>query len=210
MASSVKNKKFLTAKNNRFIEYILILILIAAVVFLLWLAYKKISPEEEIGSLKEEQKTADYKPHGNCRKYGKSDEKDFLPQYEVKRGDALLAVVKNEVGDVTRLDEVINLNKDRYPIEMLKEGFLEVGWVLNLPPEFVESSNGTITEMNGEFAGIAENGRWVVRGGDAFYWGGFLPDSQTLFPKGKDFQVGDCIKYIIEGQTIRVFSVSPQ
>ncbi len=62
-----------------------------------------------------------------CKDYGWNNGEDVLPNYTVKKGDTLLSISKKILGDPSRVQELINLNKGKYPIS-LKDSFIEQGW----------------------------------------------------------------------------------
>lgn len=64
--------------------------------------------------------------------YGVFDYNYYI--YEVKPGDTITAVAKNELANFERAGELILLNKEKYPTLVTQPGYLEKGWKLKLPP----------------------------------------------------------------------------
>lgn len=142
-----------------------------------------------------------------CTKSNFSSKEEFLTKYTVKQGDTLLSISKSQLKNVSRVNEIIELNKDRYPNLSINTPFLEQGWILFLPPSFTTSTNGKLYEINGEITEVRSDGTWAIIGQ---YSTEKRPDKDTKFPEKKDFKVGDCVKVMFEGDTQRVLSVSPQ
>lgn len=145
--------------------------------------------------------------HYNCKKYNFSSEEDFLPKYVVKKGDTLLSVAKKQLGDNSRIGELIELNKKLYPGLSIDEPFIEQNWTLYLPPQGVGKTNGKLFEVNGELSINPQDGRWGVNftNGGA---GAFRVDK--VVSANESFKEGDCVKVLYEGETLRVFSASHQ
>lgn len=78
----------------------------------------------------------------------KSGEK-YLNEYIVKNGDTLLSIAKNQLGDSSRVNEIITLNKEKYPTLSLENSFIEIGWKFLLPPKSYGVTNGLIFIVHG-------------------------------------------------------------
>lgn len=122
----------------------------------------------------------------------------FLDTHIVVKGDTLLSIAKNILGDVSRADELARLNHDKYPNLSTLNPFLEVGWVLNLPPEGVGRTNGLILIETGRLS-IGDNG-----------WGtGYPQKSQRYKLKDlddvmlkQDIKEGECVVITYEGNDV--------
>jgi len=55
--------------------------------------------------------------------------------YTIKLGDSLNSIAKNELGDSTRLNEIVILNEEAYPTLASQPSYLEAGWKFKLPPK---------------------------------------------------------------------------
>lgn len=122
----------------------------------------------------------------------------FLKVYVVKKGDTLLSIAKNVLGDVSRADELARLNHDKYPSLSTSKPFLEVGWALNLPPEDVGRTNGLI---------FVETGRLSI--GDKGWGTGYPEKSQRYNLKdldksmfGQNIKEGECVIIVYEGNDV--------
>ena len=122
----------------------------------------------------------------------------FLDNYVVKKGDTLLSISKNVLGDVSRADELARLNHDKYPSLSTSKPFLEVGWVLNLPPEGVGRTNGLIFVETGKLS-IGDEG-----------WGTGYPQKSQRYDLidldkamfGQNIKEGECVIILYEGNDV--------
>jgi hypothetical protein len=143
----------------------------------------------------------------NCPKQGLASKSDYLPTYTVKKGDTLLLIAKNQLNDVSRVSELIQLNKEEFPTLSIENPFLEQGWKLFIPPPYTQKTNGQIFNLNGNL--MRKDSIWGVgwaRGGG----GSFKPEElQNL----SDLPDGTCISVIYQGGPIedhKVLSVTKQ
>ena len=161
--------------------------------------------------------TASYIIKSKCQLYGKIEDKNrFLDKYTVKSGDTLLSIAKTQLGSTSRIGDIILLNKNRYADLSTENSFLEEGWVLYLPPDYIKSvntlSNGypkLIFAWGGELTDITKEGKWVVRGPNRNFAYDFKPNENTkYFGKSKnEFTVGDCIMAVIEEIDLNIYGV---
>ena len=79
-----------------------------------------------------------------CSFYGSLDQDFYLTKYTVRKGDTLLSIAKNELGDSSRVDELIGLNKTWYPNLSIQNPFIKAGWELRIPPKFFPKSSGIL------------------------------------------------------------------
>lgn len=141
----------------------------------------------------------------SCSKSGFLPKNEYLPLYTVKQGDTLLSISKNVLNDVSRIDEIIKLNKDDFPELSIKNPFLEKDWVLKLPPENSSKTNGSIYAVAGRLS--VSNVGWGVNWLNA----GVGPFSLTELPTS--FSSGQCVIVIYQSSDmdnpspIKVFSV---
>ena len=108
--------------------------------------------EEETGTVKYEQPEVQEKtPAPTCDKYARSGYEGYLPTYTVQSGDSLLSIAKQELS-AARVQEIVELNKERYPSLEERSPFLEAGWILYLPPEQAVSTNGKLIVTHGNIS----------------------------------------------------------
>jgi len=132
-----------------------------------------------------------------CHLSGMQSKKEYLDSYTVKKGDTLLSIAKNELNDNSRVNELIEVNKEFYPELSLEKPFLEQGWKLYLPPKEI-TTNGLIYVMSGnlsigdKFWGVS----WINGGG-----GGTFSKEDLA---GTNLKNGDCITVIYQGVDIKL------
>ncbi|MFH1896189.1 MAG: LysM peptidoglycan-binding domain-containing protein [bacterium] len=144
-----------------------------------------------------------------CRSYGYQGEEYFLDLYTVKPGDSLLSISKNELGTTSRVNEIIELNKDKYQISLSKS-FLESGWELLLPPEDVKETSGQLIAIQGVISDIRESdGSWEISGPGG-HFATISPDDGTALFATKPFKINDCITAIKDEKTNKILKVYPQ
>lgn len=157
-----------------------------------------------------------------CENYGYLDKDFYLTKYTVQKRDSVSAVAEKVLGDITRTDEIIQLNKTWYPHLSLQNPFIEIGWELRLPPKFISKSTGILVGIAGEILEI--NDRQISIDMN-FNKVGFDPGSgyitnisKNVKYLGKDsFKVGDCVSLIEESALDitaadyqHVIAISPQ
>lgn len=147
-----------------------------------------------------------------CQLYGFNDKKNFLPEYTVKAGDTLLSIANKELGSVSRVNEIIELNKDRYPSLSIENPFIEQNWTLFLPPPYLTSTNGKLLEFDGELSEIRNDGNWVIKDLDSTVT--LRPDKNVKMIGKTSFEVGDCVRVLYQPGAqipdLTVFSVTSQ
>jgi hypothetical protein len=145
---------------------------------------------------------------GNCPTYDSNvPKKDYLNIYTVKPGDTLLSIARSQMGDASRVTELINLNKEEYPQLSMAKSFLEVGWKLFVLPKVLPRTNGNIIELKGEVDKITSEAIWV-RGDNWVSMGNIHGD--TVMPP-TPVKRGDCVSFIRQvGSPERTISVKFQ
>ena len=88
-------------------------------------------------------------PVSQCEKNGYYQKEEFLQKYTVKKGDSLLSIATSQLGDSTRVNELIVLNDDKHL------SFAEEGWELFLPPP--QQTSGRIKKFGGKIYKIDDN-----------------------------------------------------
>jgi len=159
--------------------------------------------------------TVQEKPAGKCEFYGYLDEDFYLSSYITKKGDTLSTIAENKLGDVKRASELITLNKTSYSHLSLKESFLEIGWVIKIPPASIPESEGFLQAVGGEIQEISNNHIFVDIGfrTQGFDTGpAFKIQPWTRYYGANSVHTGECI-YLIEGTNNNqdgILAISPQ
>jgi len=65
--------------------------------------------------------------------------------YTVKPNDCLTTIATQQLNSFKRYQEIINLNKDKYPSLLTDPGYLKIGWQLTLPSIEQQTSNSPQT-----------------------------------------------------------------
>ncbi|MBP7118632.1 LysM peptidoglycan-binding domain-containing protein [Candidatus Woesebacteria bacterium] len=137
-------------------------------------------------------------PTPGCKYEDITSAHEFLPKYIVKKGDTLLSIATKETGDVSRADELVKINKDKYSSLSVKNPFLEVGWNIDLPPVGVKETNGLL---------YAESGRLSI--GNLGWGTGYPRKSQryqlatlNALLLNQDIKEGDCVTIIFQGRDV--------
>lgn len=147
-----------------------------------------------------------------CKEYGYSSKDFYLRTYTVKQGDTLLSVAKNQLGNSSRVNEIVQMNKDHYPDLSINTPFLEVGWQLYLTPDFITSSSGDIVNLKGDIS-LTNDFDWRVKQAyeNATVNTVYFNTNTQFFNKEKElYKIGDCVSIIMESSNHRVYSVTPQ
>lgn len=158
-----------------------------------------------------------------CKYYGFPDEEGFFPAYTVKPGDTLLSIAQNQLGDTQRVEELIKLNIRKHTSIGLDNPFIEVGWELLLPPDFVTNSSGGLYIHAGEFIERKDQARNSIVPNDEniaiiYYDGGFKSSlvsrktPSTVYLGKESFKTGDCVFVLVDSGTrhVTALAVSPQ
>jgi hypothetical protein len=132
---------------------------------------------------------------GKCNEYGKSAKQDFLIPYKVKNGDTLLSIARDQLNDVSRVNQIIILNNDDHPSLSLERPFLEQGWFIYLPPPGITDFKDTLGQYKGEITLKPTPGERIT-------WNMEMPTGLVPFvPKATDYdkyEKGDCIVLLME------------
>lgn len=192
--------------KKTFTKRVLILLTIIVVMILLLVAilFMKISSFFSKKTESSQNEYAQYeKWNFDCVEHSYADYiGDFFQEYAVKKGDTLLSISKNELGDSSRVNEIINLNSKKYPNISFRDPFIEIGWKLLLPPKEITTS-GNLFVSYGKLVDKNDNKKiWTLsnKGGNSY--GYYYPSQFTIIEE--DIKVGDCIDLITErpGQII--------
>lgn len=158
-----------------------------------------------------------------CKYYGFPEEEDFFSTYTVLRGDTLLSIAQNELGNTERVEELIMLNIRKHSSLRLDKPFIEVGWELLLPPKFVTSSSGSLYIQAGEFVAPLDQARYSIVPNaqmiSIIYYDAAFKNSLISYKTpttkylGKDsFETGDCVFVLADSgrRHVSALAISPQ
>ncbi|HEX9722072.1 MAG TPA: LysM peptidoglycan-binding domain-containing protein [Candidatus Paceibacterota bacterium] len=135
--------------------------------------------------------------------YGDLPKELYLDTYIVRPGDTLLSIANRELGSTARINEIVNLNKNRgLPYHSLyTSDVIEVGWELYLSAEFLPPNSGDL---------VAKRGRLRIDDSSPFAGRLLIVSHPDVFPTGtpvsfaenarffetSNFQAGDCVMII--------------
>ena len=139
-----------------------------------------------------------------CKYYGEISKDLYLTQYTVNKGDTLLSIAKNVLGDPSKVNEIITLNKDNYPELSLSKPFLEQGWKLYLPKSFIHQVTDNITTWSGPIANVVNNQMLVIQAlpskGNSGTNNVYLTTDTTYENDDKSLiKIGKCINVVMNG-----------
>ncbi|OGH11835.1 MAG: hypothetical protein A2857_04020 [Candidatus Levybacteria bacterium RIFCSPHIGHO2_01_FULL_36_15] len=186
-----------SSKHNPDFIRIIILIILPIIGFFMGIKYQQERAiSDTIKSTQADSKnTTIYKKSGKCLHYGAVMKEDALEKYTVKPGDSILSIVKTKLNNPSRINEFIELNKEKYPNLTLENPFLEQGWTLVLPPIYAITS-GKLSIFDAEIIKIGPNGEWNMEGDNNSFTK--KPDAKTKFISKLSFTKGDCIRIIFD------------
>lgn len=131
---------------------------------------------------------------------------DYLVSYTVKPGDTLLSIAKSQLGSAARVNEIIDLNKNKYAVS-LQTPFIEQGWILTLPAPFITHSSGYIIRESGELFEIDKTTNNWTFGGKAGITFGLHTTSGTRTLIQQPVKVGDCLTLVYDQRTNEIFLI---
>jgi len=184
-----KKKPFLTLSSSKLFLLTLLALLLLVIGFYIGKNAQIELAEPDFASKK-----------SDCSFYGFGQKEKYLPRYVVKRGDSLLSIAKNQLNDSSRVNEIIEMNKETYPSLSLENPFIEVGWELYLPPENTDKTNGLIFVVNGNVS-ISKQG-WGV-GWKNSGVGPFPLSDLSTKAESEQISQGDCVAVIYQGRDFR-------
>jgi len=133
----------------------------------------------------------------------------FLPIYIVKEGDNLLSIAREQLGNTSRVKEIVTLN----PSIDIDNPFIEVGWEILLPPTNTKNTSGEIAQFNGFISKIEKDGTIMVnaskRPNEVGY--SFKPDESTIlvgYYNLSELKLKDCISAVVDLQSDVVYSIN--
>lgn len=115
-----------------------------------------------------------------------------MRKYIVREEDRLASIAFSELGDTSRIDEIIEANRDRYS-SLKTNSFIEIGWELLLPPEWTPATTGHLTGFAGTLIKEDQDGFWVSKDLDYPGQSNFKKTFEvTRFGK-REYERGDCV-----------------
>jgi len=147
-----------------------------------------------------------------CPSYGSQKAKGETFVYTVKEGDSLLSIASNQLGDSSRANEIISLNKDDYPGLIDQPRLLQAGWELELPlrnlgivQHELKTLSGMVASYDGKRIGVSFNQKGTQYGEYS------IQESTEIV--GEEIGFGDCIHILVDDDPrggSRVIRVYPQ
>jgi len=153
-----------------------------------------------------------------CSQYGISKDKNKLYKaYTVKKGDTLLSIATNQLKDSSRVGDLIYINRIQYPGLSFENPFIEVGWLLYLPPDYLKQiqllgdAPQLLYEVSGPIVEVNSDG-WSINldNYNTKYPLKFNKDTQFISKDKVNYKIGDCVVVVMQEQDQKVFTVSPQ
>jgi len=205
---------FLTQGKTNW-KFLLIVVVLATIVgggILLYTTEQKMSVTQ-LPETKKPENVLKEKVKEGCFCYGLLDKDFYLNKYIVQKGDTLLYIAKNELGDSSRVDELIELNKTWYSDISIQNPIIQEGWELRIPPEFFPESSGFLQGVGGEVLEDREDGIIInLKYGQQVKQMNYKT-SQTKYLGQASFKPGDCV-YIVKDFSARagtgILAISPQ
>ncbi len=156
-----------------------------------------------------------------CKINGERSADQFLDDYIVKPGDSILLIAKNQLGDPARITELSMLNLLRYPGFYRGPGqpnlnpFLEVGWVLKVPPKWMPRTSGNLVTLNGlviESTVPGSDDDFGISGtaGEEGRYSSFKLDNDTINSKRIKIKIGDCATLLRDNVTFKTIKIDTQ
>lgn len=217
MAKPTKKKSHILRR-----EVSLIYLFLAVLVFFLLalgLGRSKVNKYVENNSSKivYKGKTYERNPKKTCSKYGTSTSlDDVYLKYTVKSGDTIQKIANRELKNPSKVSDLIYINRTKYP-NLTENTYIEVGWTLYLPQDYYP----TIQVRGVDYAALPyiEWGQIISIEPDG--WITYLDENNPVraqkinnakfFDKNStDYQVNDCVKFVVDSGKHEVIAVFPQ
>ncbi|HZX50127.1 MAG TPA: LysM peptidoglycan-binding domain-containing protein [Candidatus Paceibacterota bacterium] len=144
-----------------------------------------------------------------CR-YGFFSSQEVLRSYTVRPGDTLYSVANGQVGDISRVPELREINTGRYT-SLQQSDFIEIGWELLLPPSWTDDFTGLYSGTVGFFGGEDKESFWIEanltdHGASSSR---FLKTPEMRYFGENTFVRGDCVVTFHAGGA-RALGIAPQ
>ncbi|MBP7832233.1 MAG: hypothetical protein KA035_00460 [Candidatus Levybacteria bacterium] len=137
-----------------------------------------------------------------CPKSGVIPKDEYLVKYIIQEGDSMKSIAQKELGDETRVSEIITLNEGA-------QGIM-AGSTVYLPPPDVAKSTGKLALVAGRIVRL-DNAVWQISyGGGVDGLGLAIPAYYFSSVTNKaDFKLGDCVTIFLD-DGVKVFTVTKQ
>src|SRR3989304_2376188 len=90
----------------------------------------------------------------------------YLDLYEVKPGDTLFSIAKEQLGSTSRINEVVFLNYKQYPSVFTDYNYIRPGWKFYLPPKFLARTSGSLIGYAGRLIEGASGPQILINSSD--------------------------------------------
>jgi len=141
--------------------------------------------------------------------YGRIANDSYMRKYVVEKGDTLLGISKRELGSVSRVNQIIEINKDFYPGLSLQSPFIEVDWILYLPPKFItDNSVSGIDAYRGKIGLETDDGLYIDFDTEVGSLQVFKSSTAKYLIR-EDFLQGDCVQVIVDAD-LNILALAPQ
>ncbi len=136
----------------------------------------------------------------SCSKTGFAQKWEYLTAYEVKQGDTIQNIAKEQLKDETRVNEILQINGVG----------LVIGSTLYLPPPSITKSSGNIKQVYGKLL-EKNNTSWHIGfSNDPKGQGILIPSFWFEGISNKDsYKTGDCLKVFFD-EGFKVYTVALQ
>lgn len=154
-----------------------------------------------------------------CKDNGETSADQFLDDYVVMHGDSLLLIAERQLGSRARVNELAMFNLTRYPgfysgtpgVPNLAP-FLEIGWVLKVPPKWMPATSGNLVTLRGQIVdGVAGYDFGISRtSGEDGRYSYFNLDKDAVNQNGTIFKISDCVTLLRDNVTVKTIKIDLQ
>ena len=217
MAIKLKNLRKLTGSNHLLTLFLFLTVILLGFVVVWLYGGTQLHTGLPAQPLPQNPKKVEEDKSISGCEYGWDSIYDYLEKYVVRSGDTLLSIAKNEMGDVSRYQELIDINEQTYPHLATYNSFLEVGMTLHIPPIEWGATAGHFLVPRGEILKIEKNRYFIDsldRMDSRFTSNSFIVDERTIYKDKKDYKAGDCVVMVYTSgenlsRAIMIFTQQP-
>lgn len=149
-----------------------------------------------------------------CPLYGEQPSDKYYTKYIVKSGDSLISIARDQLGDSSRVYELISYNKDKYPLLNSDRSLIEEGWIFSFPNKDLGPIKGRVVVSAGMFIDKLGQQVQVTYNEKGTSIGGFPLTSATQIIGKQNLEFGDCIlvvsDYTETSYSIRIVRIEYQ
>lgn len=137
-----------------------------------------------------------------CPKSGVLPKDEYLPKYIIQEGDSMKSIAQKELGDETRVSEIVTLNEGA-------QGIM-AGSTIYLPPPEITKSSGKLAQVAGRIVRL-DNAVWQLSYGGGVDGLGLAIPAYYFSAVGNkaDFRLGDCVTVFLD-DGVKVITVTKQ